>query len=201
MRIGVGEDGLSLLELVVALSVFVVMILGIVASIDSGLTLTRNNAARSVAANLASQEMDTVRSTPFTTLTPRTVTQVVGSTTYSVDRQLTWVPKGATNGPCDGTNANPELLRVHVAVTWPAMSGVEPVISDTTLAPPIGAYSANSGHIAVKVLDGTGTGESDTSVRSAGPWSRAYRRTPTAVRSSPSSRPARTSSRSTPSAT
>ena len=139
VRIGVGEDGLSLLELVVALSVFVVMILGIVASIDSGLTLTRNNAARSVAANLASQEMDTVRSTPFTTLTARTVTQVVGSTTYSIDRQLTWVSKSATNGPCDGTNSDPELLRVHVEVTWPAMSGVAPVVSDTTLAPPVGA--------------------------------------------------------------
>jgi hypothetical protein len=168
-RIGVGEDGVSLLELVVALSIFVVMILGIVASIDSGLTLTRNNAARSVAANLASQEMDTVRSTPFTTLTPRTVTQVVGSTTYSIDRQLTWVSKSATNGPCDGTNADPELLRVHVVVTWPAMSGVTPVVSDTTLAPPVGAYSTNSGHIAVKVLDGTGAGEDDMSVQINGP--------------------------------
>lgn len=169
VRIGVGEDGLSLLELVVALSVFVVMILGIVASIDSGLTLTRNNAARSVAANLASQEMDTVRSTPFTTLTARTVTQVVGSTTYSIDRQLTWVSKSATNGPCDGTNSDPELLRVHVEVTWPAMSGVAPVVSDTTLAPPVGAYSTNSGHIAVKVLDGTGTGEEGMAVQINGP--------------------------------
>ncbi len=169
VRIGVGEDGVSLLELVVALSIFVVMILGIVASIDSGLTLTRNNAARSVAANLASQEMDTVRSTPFTSLTPRTVTQLVGSTTYGIDRQLTWVSKTATNGPCDGTNANPELLRVHVEVTWPSMSGVKPVVSDTTLAPPVGAYSTNSGHIAVKVLDGTGAGEADTSVQIAGP--------------------------------
>jgi hypothetical protein len=164
-----GEEGVSLLELVVALSVFVIMILGIVASIDSGLTLTRNNAARSVAANLASQEMDTVRSTPFTTLTARTVTQLVGSTSYSIDRELTWVSKSATNGPCDGTNADPELLRVHVIVTWPAMSGVKPVVSDTTLAPPVGAYSTDSGHIAVKVLDGAAAGQDGTPVQISGP--------------------------------
>jgi Tfp pilus assembly protein PilV len=166
---GDGEAGLSLLELVIAMTVFVILILGVVASIDSGLTLTRNNAARSVAANLASQEMDTVRSTAFTALTARTVTEVVGSTTYSINRQLTWVSKSATNGPCDGSNANPELLRVRVTVTWPAMRGVAPVVSDTTLSPPVGAYSANSGHIAVKVLDGTGAGEFGTAVQINGP--------------------------------
>jgi hypothetical protein len=49
------------------------------------------------------------------------------------------------------------------------MSGVTPVVSDTTLAPPVGAYSTNSGHIAVKVLDGTGAGEDDMSVQINGP--------------------------------
>ena len=64
---------------------------------------------------------------------------------------------------------NPELLRVRVVVTWPAMDGVEPVTSDTTMAPPVGAYSANSGHIAVKVLDGTAAGEFGTTVQISGP--------------------------------
>jgi hypothetical protein len=36
------EAGLSLLELVIAMSVFVIVILGVVATIDSGLTLTRS---------------------------------------------------------------------------------------------------------------------------------------------------------------
>jgi hypothetical protein len=163
------EAGVTLLELVVALSVFVLVILGVVASIDSGLTLTRNNRERSVAANLASQEMDTVRSATFTSLVARTVTQVVDGTTYTITRELTWVSKSATNGPCDGSNSTPELLRVRVFVTWPNMRGVSPVISDTSLAPPVGAYSANSGHIAVKVLDNTGAGEFGISANISGP--------------------------------
>jgi hypothetical protein len=151
------------------MSVFVVLSGGIAATLDSGLTLTRNNRERSVAANLASQEMDTVRSTTFTSIAARTVTQDVDGTSYTITRELTWVARDATNGPCDGTNQNPELLRVRVVVTWPNMRGVAPVTSDTTMAPPVGAYSANSGHIAVKVLDANGDGEFGTSVKITGP--------------------------------
>jgi Tfp pilus assembly protein PilV len=168
-RVGAGEAGLSLLELVIAMSVFVTVVLGVTATIDSGLTLTRNNRERSVAANLASQEMDTIRSTTFTALVARTVTQVVDGTTFTINRQLTWVSKSATNGPCDGANNNPQLLRARVMVTWPSMRGVEPMIADTTLAPPIGAYSANSGHIAVKVLNAAAAGELSTPVQISGP--------------------------------
>lgn len=164
-----GEQGLTLLELVVAISVFALISGGIAATIDSGLTLTRNNRQRSVAANLASQEMDTVRSTSFTALVARTVTQDVDGTNFTINRSLTWVSRSATNGPCDGTNQNPELLRVRVMVTWPNMRGVQPTISDTTMAPPVGAYSANSGHIAVKVLDGSAAGEFGTTVQITGP--------------------------------
>jgi hypothetical protein len=164
-----GEDGLSLLELVVAMSVFALSVLAISATIDSGLTLTRNNRQRSVAANLGSQEMDTVRSSTFTSLTARTVTQVVDGSTYTTDRELTWVSKSATNGPCDGSNASPALLRVRVTVSWSNMRGVKPIVTDTLLAPPVGAYSTNSGHIAVKVLDASGAGEDGTSVQISGP--------------------------------
>ncbi|HEX4492532.1 MAG TPA: prepilin-type N-terminal cleavage/methylation domain-containing protein [Acidimicrobiia bacterium] len=164
-----GEDGLTLLELVVAISCFAIITGGVAATIDSGLTLTRDNRERSVAANLASQEMDTVRSIPFTSIAPRTVTQNVDGTSYTITRELTWVSRTATNGPCDGANQNPELLRVRVVVTWPNMRGVAPVSSDTTMAPPIGAYSANSGHIAVKVLDGAAAGAFGTSVQITGP--------------------------------
>ncbi len=163
------EAGLTLLELVVALSVFVVMVLGVAATIDSGLNLTRNNRQRSVAANLASQEMDTVRQTDFTALTARTVTEVVDGSTYTINRSLTWVSKSATSGPCNGVTSDPQMLRVRVTVTWATMHGLEPVRSDTQLTPPVGAYSADSGHIAVTVLDRDGGGAFGTSVQITGP--------------------------------
>ncbi len=148
-----GEFGVSLLELVIAVSVLSIVMLGVAATIDSGLGLTRNNKNRSVAANLASQEMDLIRSADFASLVAGESVYDVNGVSYTVHRELTWVPRDAANGPCDGANGDPELLRARVWVSWPTMSGVKAPAADTVLTPPVGAYDPNTGHIAVKVLD------------------------------------------------
>lgn len=144
---------MTLLELVIAMAIFGVMMLGVAATIGSGLALTRTNRHRSIAANLAAQEMDSVRSDDFGDVAAGTQTVDVDGISYTVIREVTWVATSATSGPCDGTDGSPELLRVRVSVMWPDMGGVKPVVSDTTLTPPVGAYDPNTGHIGVKVLD------------------------------------------------
>jgi hypothetical protein len=157
------------MELVVAITLFALIMMGVAASVATGLNLTRNNRDRSVAANLASQEMDIVREANFTSLSARTVTQTVGTVTYTIRRDLTWVAKSATAGPCDASGGTPQLLRVHVQVTWPDMNGVIPVVSDSTIAPPVGTYDPNTGHIAVKVLDANADGQENAIVSVTGP--------------------------------
>jgi prepilin-type N-terminal cleavage/methylation domain-containing protein len=147
------ERGVTLLELLVAITIFTLVMAGVAASVGSGLDLSRTNRHRSVAANLASEEMDVVRSSNFMTLAPRTVVRTIDDIDYDVRRDLTWVSKSATNGPCDGSGGTPQVLRVQVTVRWPDMGGVAPVRTDTVLTPPVGAFDPNSGHIAVKVLD------------------------------------------------
>jgi type II secretory pathway pseudopilin PulG len=148
-----GEAGLTLLELVVAITLLALIMGGVATSVGGGLNLARNNRNRSIAANLAAEEMDVVRSSDFTSLAPRTVTQTVDGVDYVVRRDLTWVAKSATTGPCDGSGGTPQVLRVSVRVSWPDMGGVPAARSDTVLTPPVGAYDPNSGHIAVKVLN------------------------------------------------
>ena len=150
------ESGMTLLELVVAMSIMALMMTGIAATVGSGFTLVRNNRNRDVAANLASQEMDTVRelaSSSFTSLAPAVTTQRVGGVPYTVNRELTWVADNASNGPCDAPNQSPQVVRVHVWVDWPDRRGADPATADSVLTPPVGAYSTNSGHIAVSVVD------------------------------------------------
>ncbi|MGH2595583.1 MAG: type IV pilus modification PilV family protein, partial [Actinomycetota bacterium] len=60
-----GEAGFTMVELVIGIFIFALVIGGVVVSTSSSLNLTRQNRNRSIAANLASQEMDTVRSTDF----------------------------------------------------------------------------------------------------------------------------------------
>ncbi len=169
---GHGAGGFTILEMVIAISLFAVIMLGVATTVDSGLNLTRNNRNRSVAANLAAQEMDLVRTSEFVTLAPASTVQEVGEVPYTVNRELTWVPKNATNGPCDGSGGSPQLLRVRVSVTWPSMRGVAPVVSDSAMTPPVGAYDPNTGHVAVKVLDRDAVASFGSTVTVTGPETR-----------------------------
>ena len=164
--------GFTILELLIAITLFGIIMSGVAATIDSGLNLTRNNRNRSVAANLAAQEMDLVRSSDFITLAPASTAQDVGGVPYTITRELTWVSKSATNGPCDGTGGNPQLLRVRVSVTWPEMRGAAPAVSDSVLTPPVGAYDPNTGHVAVKVLDREAGPSFGSTVTVTGPQTR-----------------------------
>jgi len=153
------EQGFSVIEVVMAMSLLMVILAGLGLEMGSALTLTRNNRNRSIAANLASGEMDLVRSSDFTTLpTGRTTsTATVDATTYTIARDSEWVAQNSTTGPCDGSGSTkPALLRVTVAVSWPDMAGTQPVRSQSALTPPVGAYDRYTGNIAVRVRDRDG---------------------------------------------
>jgi prepilin-type N-terminal cleavage/methylation domain-containing protein len=156
-RAGADERGLTMIELVVAVSVFAILAGGLALTIEGGLNLARNNRNRSIAANLASQEMDDVRQASFTALplgqTDRP--ESVDGVAYTVRRETAWVDNASTTGPCDSSNGTPRVLRVSVSVFWNDMRGVDPAKSSTILSPPVGSYDPNNGHIAVKVRGST----------------------------------------------
>jgi type II secretory pathway pseudopilin PulG len=148
-----------MIEVVVAVFIFAVLVIAMTITMDSSLNLVRNDRNRSVAANLASQEMDTVRTTDFTALPigQSVTTQDVGGVVYTITRESEWVTKSASAGACDApSGSRPAYVRVNVAVTWPSMRGVPPVESNTIITPPVGAYDPVTGHIGVKVLDRDG---------------------------------------------
>jgi prepilin-type N-terminal cleavage/methylation domain-containing protein len=166
------DSGMTIIELLVAIVVFAVVASGVAVAMGSSLDLARNNRNRSVSANLASLEMDKVRSADFTTLAPGLVTstRIVDGVGYTIERDSEWVSQNATTGACDSpSGSKPAYLRVTVEVRWPNMSGARPVTSQTILTPPVGAYDPNSGHIAVKVVDSTGGPASGHLVTVSGP--------------------------------
>jgi hypothetical protein len=119
--------------------------------------------------------MDTVRSTPFTSLPLGQVqfTKVVGRAPYTIPytivRESEWIASESTAGACDAPQGSePAYLRIVVRVTWPHMSGVQPVVSDTIVTPPVGTYDSITGHLAVKVLDRDGGPQAGVPVSIAG---------------------------------
>jgi prepilin-type N-terminal cleavage/methylation domain-containing protein len=166
------DAGMSLVELLVAIFIFGLIAAAVGANVSQGLTLTRTNRERSVAANLAAQELDVVRNTPVTSLPLGLVTssQTVDSTAYAIRRTTGWVTKSASVGSCDGgSGARQAYLRVNVKVTWAQMSGVDPVNTDTLVTPKLGSFGADTGAISVKVRDRDGAPESGAQVSVSGP--------------------------------
>jgi prepilin-type N-terminal cleavage/methylation domain-containing protein len=168
-----GQAGFTVVEVMIALAVFAVVIGAVATTLSTALNITRNNRHRSTAAHLASQEMDVVRSTDFTTL-PLGLVQSnvsVDGIDYTVRRESAWVIQGGTTDPCTPSPGGsvPAYMRITVAVTWPNMSGTLPVQSQTVVSPPVGAFSSTSGHIGVKVFDRDAAPAAGHVVRISGP--------------------------------
>ncbi|MEO8423032.1 MAG: carboxypeptidase regulatory-like domain-containing protein [Actinomycetota bacterium] len=165
------EAGFTMVEMVIAIFIFAMVITGVGVGMSSALNLTRQNRNRSIAANLAAQQMDTVRSTDFATLdqltqlvqpTTVTPTPTVEGVPYTMTQNTRWIRKNATGaaaGPCQSppTAANPlAYIAVTNTVTWSGMRGVLPVQTNTVISPPVGVYDQTEGHMRVTVLDAAG---------------------------------------------
>ena len=135
------EAGFTMVEMVIAIFIFAMVITGVGVGMSSALNLTRQNRNRSIAANLAAQQMDTIRSTDFATLDqmtqpPQTVTlptTTIEGVPYTMIQYTHWVRKndtGAAAGPCQSppTAANPlAYIAITTTVSWNDMHGVLPV--------------------------------------------------------------------------
>lgn len=155
-----GEDGLSIVELVVALTVLTIIMTATASGVTSALGLSQDSRARTVAAGLATEEQELQRTLPFDqhvvgTAAPKTVT--VAGVPYQVVVTKNWAAQNSTTGVCaivgTGASANLAYMAVDVQVTWPDMGSTQPVRSATVIAPPNATYSPYAGHIVGKVVD------------------------------------------------
>jgi Tfp pilus assembly protein PilV len=166
------DAGFGLLELVVAVSLLALAVLALAAQMGSTMTVARNNRNRSIGANLASREMDLVRSAKFSTLPLglTTSTYPLDGVTYTIKRASQLVPQNASTGACDGgPSGTPSVLRVTITVSWPNMAGAKPVTTQTAITPPVGNYDPDSGNIAVKVTNRDGNPSEGRRVTITGP--------------------------------
>lgn len=148
------ESGFGLIEVIVSMGIFAAVTVGLLGGMLQATKTTFDNKQRSIAANLASQEMDRVRSTDVSdlpigltdTFYDRALQPVAGATTLSdasvafqVQRRSEWVQSSGTPANCTGTTIvngmSVSYLSVQVEISWPRMRGVSPVRSDTVVTP------------------------------------------------------------------
>lgn len=165
-----GDDGgFSLVEMVVAVMVFALVSLGVAYSMLAVLSSTRDTRGRQVAANLAAEEIDRVRSVgnifDLKDAIPRTKT--IDNVVYTVRRDTLWYNSAGGEDPCGAGSGNLQYVVVNVSVAWSGMNGSTSVSADTVVAPTSKINDPAFGTIAVRVTDSAGAGVQGATVAAA----------------------------------
>lgn len=163
-----GHDlGQSLIEFVVAITVFAIMIGAIAETISGGLDLARTDRDRSVAANLASSVLSDARVRGYAALWPligtpganSSTTSTVNGVNYTVSRYLSAVTFGGGSACQANGGAQPAMIQVVGVVNIPASGAIPPVQNSTLIRPTTaGQYSPTQGSLALTVVDRNGNG-------------------------------------------
>jgi len=159
------EAGFTIVELVVAITLFALMFGAVSLGMGGVLRIDRTNRSRSVAAYLAAKQIDTVRGLDFDQVplgqTTLSYSDPGSGSTYTITRETAWASPTSTSSSCNvssgSSGSSLAYKRVTVRVTWPNMAGAAPVATQTLLTPPTGAYDPYDGHIAVQLYDRNAT--------------------------------------------
>ena len=180
------EDGMSIIGVVIASLLIMLALIPAAALLESTLAVSADNQHRVVAANLATQQMESIRNDiatqGFTTwlsgtgmiattgmaVSPSTssvnlkqVPDTVGSITYTVDTNLAWSAGTFQQGGCTSITATatqaPPLLEVSIKVTWPNERLATPVTLVSSLNAPTSLFNSNDGNVLISVIGAGGT--------------------------------------------
>lgn len=148
------DTGVTLIEIIVAMTIFAIISVGLIAGMTAALRMTDNSRDRVTAANLAAAAIDKARSsTNLLDLVTTTIHPVVDGTQFHVKTAALWVGSeaGAT-GQCNAGGGEFQYKSINVSVTWDGMAtSTNPVRSDTQIAPPTRVNDPDKGVIVASV--------------------------------------------------
>jgi prepilin-type N-terminal cleavage/methylation domain-containing protein len=157
------DDGFTLVEVIVAMVVFSIIAVSVAAAITNSLVITRDARSRSVAQNLASQDLDQARAVADVfAVQSNTWSTTVQGTSYTVDRSVEWQSSATSATACGTGTGTLQYKVVRDSVTWPGSPS--PVVSSTVLAPNSRINDPTLGTIVVAVQGASGSGESGVNV-------------------------------------
>jgi len=159
VRAGASDDGVSLVEMLVALTIAVVIMTGVANGLVRALWVTGDSKNREVATNLAASAIDEARATTdYSTLLGASGTQTVNGLSFTVLRSVTSYLSSGSASPCDGSASSyVKYKKVSIKVTWPNMPATtDPVRAQTLLAPGVSSFDPTLGNVGAKVSNALG---------------------------------------------
>ena len=160
------EDGVTLIEVLMAMLIFAIVSTGLIFTMLSVLSLGRDSRARQVAANLAAEDIDRTREEKdIFDLQDKSYTRALNGDTFHVDRDTSWVSDPDLEFQCGAGGGALRYKRVNITITWDGMrGGTEPVRADTVLDAKDRINDPTRSTLLVSVLNGEGLGSQGVSV-------------------------------------
>ncbi len=152
------EDGIFLVENKVSCQILAIVIMGLVAALDTAGQASGTSKERAIAADLAQGDLDTLRSMKYSAL--RTLLDSdkspppkdIEGVRYQLSRDSTPASQSEMAASCSNAVSR-DVVRVTTTVTWNGMGDAKPVRMTTLIASPVGA----SGSVVVKLIRNDGT--------------------------------------------
>jgi type II secretory pathway pseudopilin PulG len=168
------EAGFALLEVIVSAAVLALVAVAVLAGIDGAQSSTGREKARSVAANLAEQDQERLRSLQVDSLADYSETRNVNvdGSDFTIVSTGTWV-RDDTGGTvsCQNNSKQADYLQITSTVTNSSVgTRTAPVVVKSLSAPSV-AYSTTRGSLAVQVNNRDGVGVAGLVVNIDGPTS------------------------------
>ncbi len=155
------ESGFALIEAVVSAAVLAIVAMAVLSGIDTASSSSAREKARSVAANLAEQDQERLRSMSITSLAALGANPpvVVDGVKYTVTSKAVWVTDDSGGTPsCGNSSKNNDYMHITSTVTSSIVGqSIKAVRIDSLVAPSV-AYSSTHGTLGVKVVDRNGIG-------------------------------------------
>ena len=147
------QSGFALIEVMMSALIVAIVSVGVLAGIDASSATSGSSKARGVAASIAQDDQERMRSMQpddLAALRFQSRTVAVDGVNYQVASDARPVTD-AGKGCGDGT-----LVKISSEVTWPTMRGVKPVITDSLVAPQPGSFAKGSGGLIIQVRNRSG---------------------------------------------
>ena len=161
------DGGFSLVEIMVALAIFLVASGAVLGLIMLSLGTVRANSDRVNAATIARAEVDALRTLQTQDIPLGETTQTVDTEAgeYTITRTATWISLGSSVNPCDageGITPDGSYLRLNVSVTGGELDAPQDV--DALIYPTDAVPSADTGTMTVSVRNSLNQPVSDVRV-------------------------------------
>lgn len=149
------ERGSVLVEVLVSSILLVITAVGVFSAFDAATRSTAEQRHRAQANGLAQTDLARLRTMRISDLSNLHETKVVkvDGTPYTIESLATFQTDSTGTASCASGTASADYIEIRSTVTWASIGDRPPVVAQSLVAPPNGSISANTGSLAVQIVN------------------------------------------------